>query len=201
MDFFQRLAQTTQSVLLPLGGWGLFAAGALDSSFLSFAGGVDLWLVSQSTMLPARMPLYALAATSGSLVGCSTLYFTIRKGKETLLERKRSAARFGRVRHYVEKYGAWSLLVVSLLPPPAPFKLFVATSGLLKLPYAKFIAALAVGRSVRYFAEGFLAVRYGQQVWAWMLRSGPVLIGIVLTMAAVLFLMRKLRSKAPVAEG
>ena len=93
MDFFQRLAQTTQSVLLPLGGWGLFAAGALDSSFLSFAGGVDLWLVSQSTMLPARMPLYALAATSGSLVGCSTLYFTIRKGKETLLERKRSAAR------------------------------------------------------------------------------------------------------------
>jgi len=118
LDFLFRLAHAAQTVLLPLGGWGLFAAAALDSSFLSFAGGVDLWLVSQSALLPSRMPLYALAATSGSVIGCSALYFAVRKGEEAFLERNRSTPRFARVRSYVEKYGAWSLFVVSLLPPP-----------------------------------------------------------------------------------
>ena len=103
-----------------------------------------------------------------------------------------------RVRSYVEKYGAWSLFVVSLLPPPAPFKLFVATAGLLHLPYRKFVVALLAGRTVRYAGEGWLAVRYGQQAWEWMIRSGPVLFGIVLAAAVLLFLTRKLRRKAPV---
>ena len=201
MEFLVRLAQSAQSVLTPLGGWGLFAAAMLDSSFLSFAGGVDLWLVSQSALAPSRMPLYALAAVMGSVIGCSLLYLTMRKGEEALLERNRSRpARFGRVRYYVEKYGAWSLFVVSFLPPPAPFKLFVATAGLLKLPYAKFLIALIAGRSVRYFGEGILAVQFGEQVWGWMLRSGPVMLAIVLAAAGVLFLTRKLRSKAPVVQ-
>lgn len=201
MDFFRSLAQTIQGVLLPLGGWGLFAAAALDSSFISFAGGVDFWLVSQSLVLPSAMPIYALAATVGSLTGCSALYFTVRKGEETLLERHRSMLRFARVQGYVEKYGAWSLFVVSFLPPPAPFKLFVATSGLLKLPYRKFIIALAVGRSFRYFGEGFLTVRYGQQAWEWMIRSGPIMFAIVLTTVAVLFITRKLVRKIPTVNS
>jgi len=201
LDFLRSLAHTIQGVLLPLGGWGLFAAAALDSSFLSFAGGVDFWLVSQSVVSPSAMPVYALAATLGSLTGCSALYFAIRKGEETLLERHRSTPRFARVQRSVEKYGAWSLFVVSFLPPPAPFKLFVGTSGLLKLPYRKFIVALAVGRSIRYFGEGFLTVRYGQQAWEWMIRSGPIMFGIVLTTVAVVFISRKLRSKERAAES
>lgn len=201
MDFLLRLAQAAQRALLPLGGWGLFAAAALDSSFLSFAGGVDLWLVSQSALLPSRMPLYALAATTGSLLGCSALYFAVRKGEEAFLERNRSTPRFARVRGYVEKYGARSLFVVSLLPPPTPFKLFVATGGLLHLPYRKFIVALLAGRAIRYTGEGWLAARYGQQVWEWMARAGPVVLGIVLAALAVLFLSRKLRRRTPLEEN
>lgn len=200
MGFLRSFAQTVQGVLLPLGSWGLFAAAALDSSFLSFAGGVDFWLVSQSVVFPTRMPLYALAATAGSLAGCSALYFAVRKGRETVLNRHGSASRFERVRGYVEKYGAWSLFVVSFLPPPTPFKLFVATSGFLKLPYRKFLVALAVGRSVRYFGEGFLTVRYGQQAWDWMIRFGPVMFVIVFAAVAALLIARKLRSKTRVAE-
>ena len=200
MEFLLRLTQAAQSVLLPLGGWGLFAAAVLDSSFLSFAGGVDLWLVSQSALLPSRMPLYALAATSGSLIGCSALYFAVRGGEEAFLERNRSSPRFGRVRAYVEKYGARSLFVVALLPPPTPFKLFVATAGLLHLPYRKFLVALLAGRAVRYTGEGWLAARYGEQTWQWMVRSGPVVFGIVLAAVAVLFLSRKLRRRTPVVE-
>ena len=201
MDFLRSLAQTIQGALLPLGGWGLFVAAALDSSFLSFAGGVDLWLVSQSALMPSRMPLFALAATAGSVAGCSALYFTIRKGEEAILERHRSQPRFARVRQYVEKYGAWSLFVISILPPPSPFKLCVATSGLLKLPYRKFVLALAVGRSIRYFGEGFLTVRYGQQAWELLGRFGPFLFAIALVALGVVLITRKLRGRASAAEG
>jgi membrane protein YqaA with SNARE-associated domain len=144
--------------------------------------------------------MYALAAVTGSVIGCSLLYLAMRKGEEALLERNRSAPRFGRVRNYVERYGAWSLFIVSFLPPPTPFKLFVATSGLLKLPYGKFVMALILGRSVRYFGEGFLAARYGEQVWHWMVRSGPIMLGIVLAAAGALFVSKRLRGKAAVAE-
>ena len=201
MEFFLRLAQAAQSLLVPLGGWGLFAAAALDSSFLSFAGGVDLWLVSQSALLPSRMPFYALAATAGSLLGCSALYFAVRKGEEAFLKRNRSSPRYARVRGYVERYGAWSLFVVALLPPPTPFKLFVGTAGLLQLPYQKFLVALLAGRAIRYFGEGFLAVSFGAQVWQWMVSAGPVLLGLVLAAAAALFLIRKMRRRTPVSES
>ena len=200
MGFLRSLAQTIQGVLLPLGGWGLFAAAALDSSFLSFAGGVDFWLVTQTSAIPSRMPVYALAATAGSLAGCSALYFTVRKGRETVLNQHGAKSRFDRVRQYVEKYGAWSLFVVSFLPPPAPFKLFVATSGFLKLPYRKFLIALAVGRGFRYFGEGFLTVRYGAQAQQWLIRSGPIVFAIVLAVVAGIVISRKLRSRLPV-EG
>ena len=196
MPFLVKLALAAQKVLLPLGGWGLFVAAALDSSFLSFAGGVDLWLISLCALLPSQMPLYALAATVGSVIGCSALYVAVRKGEEALLERNRSTPRFARVRNFVGKYGAWSLFVVSFLPPPTPFKLFVLAAGLLQLPYRKFVIALLAGRSLRYFVEGLLAVWYGRQVWVWMIRSGPALFWFVLAALGLLLLTRKLWRKA-----
>ena len=186
MPFLAKLALAAQKVLLPLGGWGLFVAAVLDSSFLSFAGGVDLWLVSVCALRPSQMPFYVLAATAGSLTGCSALYFAVRKGEEALLERNRSTPRFAQVRRLVEKYGTVSLFVTSLLPPPTPFKLFVGTAGLLKLPYRKFLVALLAGRGLRYSTEGLLAVWYGRIVWEWMIRSGPVVFGIVLAALALL---------------
>ena len=196
MPFLAKLALAAQKVLLPLGGWGLFVAAALDSSFLSFAGGVDLWLVSVCALRPSQMPLYALAAAAGSVIGCSALYVAVRKGEEALLERNRSTPRFAHVRNFVEKYGAWSLFLVALLPPPTPFKLFVLAAGLLQLPYRKFVLALVAGRSLRYFGEGLLVVWYGRQVWERMVRSGPALFGFVLAALGLLLLTRKVWRKA-----
>ena len=197
MPFLVKVALAAQNVLLPLGGWGLFVAAALDSSFLSFAGGVDLWLVSVCALRPSQMPLYALAATVGSVIGCSALYVAVRKGEEALLERNRSTPRFAHVRSFMESYGAWSLFVVSFLPPPTPFKLFVLAAGLLQLPYRKFVIALVVGRSLRYFVEGLLVVWYGRQVWDWMIRSGPVLFGLAIVALALLVLGRRFRRLSP----
>ena len=56
-----------QTVLVPLGGWGLGPAAFADSSFISLAGGVDLWLVTLAIANPSSMPLYVLDRKSTRL--------------------------------------------------------------------------------------------------------------------------------------
>lgn len=197
MPFLDRLATWAQRVLLPLGAGGLFAAAVLDSSFVPLPGGVDLWFISLSALYPSKMPLYVLVTAVGSVLGCSVLYFIARKGKEALWERKHKDREASRVRQWVEKYGSWSLFVAALLPPPAPFKLFVLTAGLLKHHFGKFVLALLLGRLLRYFLEGLLAVRYGRQVWDWLVRSGPLTFAVIVAALALLWVARRLWRKAP----
>ena len=52
-------------------------------------------------------------------------------------------------------------MVPALLPPPAPFKLFVLMAGVAEVPPAKFVAAIAIARGIRYFVLGLLAIWYG----------------------------------------
>lgn len=142
------------------------------------------------------MPLYAFSATFGSLLGCSLLYFAARKGEEMWLEKSTRAARFVRVHQLVERFETPVVLVAALLPPPAPFKLVILASGLLKLRYDRFLVALLIGRSVRYFGEGWLIVRYGRQAWVWLVSIGPVILGLALFSLAVALLVNRFRRRA-----
>ena len=54
------------------------------------------------------------------------------------------------------------MIVPALLPPPAPFKIFVLLAGVAAVPVWQFVTAVAVARFVRYFGEGLLAVFYGE---------------------------------------
>jgi membrane protein DedA with SNARE-associated domain len=54
-----------------------------------------------------------------------------------------------------------ALVVPALLPPPAPFKLFVLMAGVAEVPRLKFVASIAAARGLRYLILGFLAIRYG----------------------------------------
>src|SRR5277367_5495293 len=53
-----------------LGAPGLFLISLLDSSVLSFPIINDLLLIQLSMQNHARMPLYALMAATGSVLGC-----------------------------------------------------------------------------------------------------------------------------------
>ncbi|MBI4463778.1 MAG: VTT domain-containing protein [Acidobacteria bacterium] len=196
LPFLNKLASALSQILLPLGEWGLLVAALLDSSFLSLGGGVDLWFISLCLLRPAQMPLYAFSATLGSLLGCSALYFAARKGEELWLEKSSRAARFTRIHQLVERFETPVVLVAALLPPPAPFKLVVFASGVLKLRYDRFLVALLIGRSVRYFGEGWLTVRYGRQSWVWLMSIGPVILGLALLSLAVAFLVNRYRHRA-----
>ena len=52
-------------------------------------------------------------------------------------------------------------MVPALLPPPAPFKLFVLGAGLAGVRPVPFVTAIAVARGARYVALGVLAIYFG----------------------------------------
>jgi undecaprenyl-diphosphatase len=153
---------SVKDFLIPFGAFGLFAIALLDSALIPLPGGPDAVMILLSTQNPARMPLYALAATAGSVVGCLILYYISRRAGRRALENAPSQKQ-ARIKELVDRYDVLSVLVASVLPPPFPFKLFVITAGVFRLGVVRFALAVAGGRAFRFFLEGFLAVRYGER--------------------------------------
>ena len=184
-----------------LGGIGLFVIALLDSSFLSFPQVNDLLIIVLSTKYPERMPYYAGMTTIGSIVGCFMLYLVARRGGEVFL-RKRVKGRYAdRAIALYQKHGLLAVVVPALLPPPVPFKVFVLLAGAAEVSPLKFGLAVAIGRGIRYFGQGYLAVLYGEQAAEFMKANGTTIgIGLaataVLLAAAVVFLRRRRHGSA-----
>ncbi|HEY8550050.1 MAG TPA: VTT domain-containing protein [Vicinamibacterales bacterium] len=156
IGWIQAFAQT-------LGAPGLFLVAFLDSSFLSLPQINDLLLVLSVAKRPHLMPLYAAMATLGSIAGCFVMYAIGRKGGEALLRKRAKGKGADRLVRLFERFGVLAIIVPALLPPPAPFKLFVILAGAARMSPVTFGIGVAVGRGVRYFGEGWLAVMYGEQ--------------------------------------
>jgi membrane protein YqaA with SNARE-associated domain len=166
------------------GGIGLFVLAALDSSFLSFPQVNDLLIIYLSTKSPALMPYYAGMTTAGSLLGCFVLYGFARRGGEVFLRRRFSGERVERGLALYQRHGLLAVVVPSLLPPPTPFKLFVLLAGAARVSPWKFGAAIAIGRGIRYFGQGYLAVLYGEAA-ADLVRQHGTAVGVGLAVAAL----------------
>ncbi len=138
-----------------------------------------------STARPAWMPLYAVAGTVGSVIGCVILYFISQRAGGRALKRF-SAAKQARVKELIDRYDVLSVLVASILPPPFPFKLFVVTAGVFRLNLLRFVIAVAAGRMFRFLLEGYLAVRFGERAKDLLAQYYPA-IGITLAVLIVLF--------------
>ena len=146
---------------LALGGPGLFAVAALDSSFISLPQINDLLVVLMVTQNKALMLYYAAMATLGSVVGCYVIYYLAGKGGEAFLRRRTRAGALERTLALYRRHGLLALMVPALLPPPAPFKLFVLGAGLAGVRPLPFVTAIAVARGARYVALGVLAIYFG----------------------------------------
>ena len=167
-----------------LGGLGLFVVAALDSSFLSFPQVNDLLIMFLSTRTPALMPYYAGMTTAGSLLGCFVLYGLAWRGGEVFLRKRFSGPRVERGMALYQRHGLLAVVVPALLPPPMPFKLFVLLAGAARVSPWKFGAAVVIGRGIRYFGQGYLAVLYGEQAVALVRENGRT-VGIGLAILAV----------------
>jgi membrane protein YqaA with SNARE-associated domain len=179
------LFKRVEAFALGLGTPGLFLITFLDSSFLSFPEATDLLLVWMVTARKELALVYATTAVLGSISGCLALYFVGRKGGEALVRSRFSTTRVDRALAVIRRYGLFGVLIPSLLPPPAPFKIFVLLAGVAEISPWRFGIAIAVGRSLRYFGEAFLAVRYGDQAIQFIHENaGTVSLGVAIVIAA-----------------
>lgn len=154
-------------ILLVYGGWGLFAMSFLDSSLIPFPVVNDLALIVMSSRRPERWPLYALATTLGSVAGAYLLY-GIARGGAKFIWRKMTPSSMAQAQHWLERNEFVAVLVASILPPPAPLKVFLLTAGLLRINMVRFGLALLVGRGLRFGAEAYLGARYGLQAQGYL---------------------------------
>ena len=192
-----RFADWLQTTALALGAPGLFIIAFLDSSFLSLPEINDILLIWMVTRHKELMVLYASAATLGSLAGCLTLYFIGRKGGEAFVRKRIHGPTVDRAIASVQRHGVMAVIIASLLPPPAPFKAFVLLSGVAGISAPKFATAILIGRGLRYFGEGALAVRYGDEAIEFLHRHGRtaslVLVAVCVAGLGAYFLWRRTR--------
>lgn len=167
-----RFVQYVQALALAWGAPGILLVAFLDSSILSLPEIADLLIIYMVTAQPARFAIYVTCATIGSLLGCLLLYFIGKKGGEALMRRRFKGAHVDRALAAFRRHGVMAVLVPSILPPPAPFKIFVLLAGVADISVARFGTAILIGRGTRYFVEGLLALWYGERAMAYMRDHG-----------------------------
>jgi membrane protein YqaA with SNARE-associated domain len=172
--------------------------GTLDSSLLSLPEINDYLVVARCYSDPKSVFYFPLFAAAGSVLGCLLLYTIMRRGGQAVMRRRFSAENIARVERAYARFGFLALAVPALLPPPMPFKIFVATAGALEYPRWRFVLTVMLARSVRYIVEGALAVFYGERVLRVMRANGLVMLSVtaslVLVGVAVYVLAKHIRS-------
>src|SRR4026208_1730786 len=182
----RRLLAWIQGFGESLGAQGLFVVAYLDSSFLSFPQVCDALIVLLTVRHPERMLFYALFTTAGSVAGCYSLYLVGRKGGEAFLRKRFHERHVDRAMAVFRRHGMLSVLVPSLLPPPMPFKIFVLAAGVSGMSHTDFLIAVGIGRAIRFFGVGLLALWKGQAAIEW-LHDNAATVGIVLAAGIVVF--------------
>lgn len=179
----------------------MIVIGALDSSLLSLPEINDYLVIVRCASDPSAVFYFPLFAAAGSVIGCLLLYTIARRGGQALLRRRFRAEHIERVEGAYARYGFFALAIPALLPPPMPFKIFVATAGALEYPRWQFMATVMLARSVRYYVQGVLAVFYGKLVLEFLKTHGVQVVGyttLACLIAIVVYLLwKRLRPAVP----
>jgi membrane protein YqaA with SNARE-associated domain len=169
---------------------------------MPFPGLNDVALIVLASKHPARAPFYALLSTLGSLLGCYVMYGIARGGGRLAGGGRRASTKGNRARRWLEQNDFVAMLVMALLPPPAPLKIFVIAAGALRMNLLHFGAALLIGRSLRFVAIAWLGAHYGRQAEAFLKQNltWASLVIIVLVIVSTVF-ARWWKSRRPASDN
>jgi membrane protein YqaA with SNARE-associated domain len=189
-----------RALALTLGAPGLFLIAFLDSSFLSLPEIADILVVYMVTRNKSRMLIYVAATLLGSLAGCLVMYYIGRKGGDALVRKRFATGNVERAMVAFQRHGIMAVLVPSILPPPAPFKIFVLLAGVAGISPGQFTIAVIIGRGARYLLLGILAVEYGEPALQYMNEHAVAVTAVALGLLGGGFAAYLLWSKAAAAK-
>jgi len=165
---------------------GIVLMGILDASMVFFLPlGIDFVVILMSARKPDLFWLYALLATTGSVIGAAGTFWIGKKAGEAGLERFVSPRRLRRVKASVSR-GAFVVAGLALVPPPFPFTPFVLAGGAFEMNPWSFFGMLAGARVFRFGVEAALASHYGSGILRWM--KTPMfqaVVGVFIALAVV----------------
>ena len=150
-------------VLLPaLLKWGILGVGAvavLDSSSIPVP--MDAILAIYVWNDKSHFWLYCLMAAAGSAIGGLLPYWLGRAGGELFLLKRVDRAKFEKMRDRFQRQEFLAVMIPSMMPPPAPWKMFIFASGVFEMRIPNFLAAVFVGRMLRWLALSLLVLKLG----------------------------------------
>jgi uncharacterized membrane protein YdjX (TVP38/TMEM64 family) len=100
-----------------------------------------------------------------------------------------------RVQAWYKKFGVLAVIVPAVMPPPTPFKLFVLSAGAFGISWPKFLTGIVIGRCIRYFSLGVVAVAYGPAALEFVRlnfsKIGMATAALIVAGTVVYFLLRR----------
>jgi membrane protein YqaA with SNARE-associated domain len=134
-QFFVRIVTYWKIVVLPalakLGFWGAGAVALLDSSSIPVP--MDAYLALSMWHDKQRFLLYVVLASTGSAIGGLVPYLLGRAGGELFLLKRINREKFEALRNRFERQEFLAVMIPSMLPPPAPWKVFIFASGVFEM--------------------------------------------------------------------
>jgi membrane protein YqaA with SNARE-associated domain len=162
-QFFLRTVAFWKLVLLPalakLGFWGAGAVALLDSSSVPVP--MDAFLAVSIWNHKGQFWIYCLMAAAGSAVGGLLPYILGRAGGELFLLKRIDRERFEAMRIRFERQEFLAVMIPSMLPPPAPWKMFIFASGVFEMRIPYFLLAVFTGRLIRWLILALLVIKLG----------------------------------------
>ena len=161
--FFAALMAKWHLVIVPalvkMGFWGAAAVALLDSSTIPVPmdAVLALWVWNDRSHFWA----YCLMASAGSAIGGLLPYGLGRAGGELFVLKRINRERFEKIRNRFERQEFLAMLVPSMLPPPTPWKAFVFAAGVFEMRVLDFMAAVFLGRMIRWMALSLLVLKLG----------------------------------------
>jgi membrane protein YqaA with SNARE-associated domain len=192
---FSSAPQNVRRWLLHLGGIGLIPLGVLDSSLVPVPGSMDVATILLSARERHLWFYYAVMATAGSVLGAFITYRLARKGGQEALTKRFPKRKVDKVLKTFERWGFAAIAVPAMLPPPFPLVPFVIAAGAMQYSLGKFLAAMTVGRFVRYSILAYLGATYGRHILSLFSRHADttllVAVGLGVAALIIVLLVRK----------
>jgi len=145
-----------------LGIWGPFVIAGVDAALLGLP--LDPVVAAYVWSDRAHFWLYPITASLGSALGSLIIYYIGRKGGEVALRKRISHERMEALRNRFEKQEFFALMIPAMAPPPFPFKLFVLSAGVFDMKLRDFLAAIFLGRMVRFGVLSLLVLEFGPSI-------------------------------------